>query len=131
MGNSTFVQALFHSGVRNTQPKLLASIGDYDLAPAKLIDAVNAFARDFRANFRAALWREVALGVTLGNLFSVEVDVALMVCPIDIVVDNDGSKDNEALIEEVVEKLGEKVRIHLPFYIVCTNEFRLQGRKEQ
>ena len=30
MGNSTFVQALFHSGVRNTQPKLLASIGDVE-----------------------------------------------------------------------------------------------------
>jgi len=131
MGNPTFVQALFHSGVRNTPPNLLASVGDYDLAPARLIDIVNSFACDFRANLRAALWREVALGVNLGDHFFVEVDVDCMAVPIGIVVDNDGSKDKEELIEEVVKKLGEKVRIQLPFYIICTNEFRLQGRKQQ
>ena len=130
MGNSTFVQALFHSRVRNTPPNLLASVGDYDLAPAKLIDAVNAFARDFRANFRAALWREVALGVNLGDHFFVEVDVDCMAVPFGIVVNKDNCKDVEDLIEEVVKKLGEEIRIQLPFYIVSTNEFRLQGRKE-
>ncbi len=120
--NQKFMFASYSIGCHSV---VLATMEEEDLRPFRLRDAVNAFAREFRDNLRSALLEDLKTNgrFLVGGKLHIRLDVGLAVYPLAFTVDYGKSVD----IDAVVQKVTEELRMQLPFYIVFSNAFCLQG----
>ena len=104
---------------------VLATMDTEDLHPSRLGAAVNRFARDFRVNLRSVLLKQLEVNgrFTDANTLYVRLDVDHFVETLKFSVDFGENID----IDSVIQKVGEELRVQLPFYAIFTPTFRLQG----
>lgn len=104
---------------------VLATMGEEDLHPFRLRNAVNTFACEFRDNLRSALLEDLQTNgkFLVEDKLHIRLDVGLAVYPLMFDVDY-GKNVN---IDAVVQKVADELRMQIPFYVVFSNAFCLQG----
>ena len=117
-----FMFASYSIGCRSI---VLATMDEENLHPFRLRNAVNTFTCEFRNNLRSALLEDLQTNgkfLVEGKLH-IRLDVGLAVYPLTFDVDYGKNVD----IDAVVQKVADELRMQIPFYVVFSNAFCLQG----